>query len=212
MNTSFTTLSPVMENINTTPPEACLAGCSFPLTKGDFFQMLNYGSEGNFVHLKYGGYWDYTPEAIWEIYRDFAEPVSECLEAVGKLGVKVINQFKKNDLQKIREYKVFTLIAHYDYQKDEVDFFDGIIGKYNFVQVFPADFGGIIDLTLCNAVFIRNELRNKLGNRILSFNAELPIIQSLLLYKQVINNLKRFEINYIDCYTKTILDLKKTVP
>ena len=194
--------------INITKPQNCLLGCCLPLEKQQFLDHFNGRQERDFIRSQFAAYSDYSGESMWTtVYGLFASTIKGLLEDVRKTGVTVLERFSLHDLPKLSGFDVFTILAHYNDKDEMIELFDGLCSKSNFVIALPDAFTGIYDLTACNGSLIRDEIRKRLTNQIISYKDTLPIIQMLIIYKHVILNLEKRPINYIDCFDKTITDL-----
>ncbi|WP_290307885.1 hypothetical protein [Mucilaginibacter flavus] len=199
-----------LKALSITRPEDCVAGCSYPLSEADFLRLLHNGPPGNYVRFLYERDTKMlNDQAIWEKYAGFASKLAGHLQFIENNGVRVIYGFGAADFGQISGYSVFTLMAHYSKSGDEVSLFDGIANKTSFPGLIPAGFNGILDMSVCNAVIIRDELKRVMSNQVIAYDVVVPILQSLLVYKQVIRNLRRHQMNYIDCFVATISDLIK---
>jgi hypothetical protein len=194
-----------------TSPGDCVFGCCFPLSREDFFERYNLREEDDFLSSQLKNYLHMDTEHLWsDIYSDFATKISKAVNDIEKMGVRVIRNFSSQDIASVNKYRVFTLFAHFSKKRQQIEFADGLHDKTIFAERVDKGFSGMFDLTACNSVEIRNHFKKIFPDvQVISFNIEIPIITLMLIYKQVILNLSRNEINYIDCYLQTIKDLNK---
>jgi hypothetical protein len=188
-----------------TKPEQCFVGCCYPLDRSAFIESWNMEQERDFLRSQLGTYQGYNKEALWkDIYGEWTNIINSALDKMSEAGSRVKRQFGLDDLTSIESSDVFILLAHNSKGRELVELYDGLFTYEAFTKAIPGNFKGMMDLSLCNSDVIRNELKKRFSNQIISFKVELPIIQHVLFTKQVIINLQRFDVNYLDCYTTTI--------
>lgn len=166
------------------------------------------GEKRDFVRLKFKE--RENIDNIWSIqYVHFSTPLKKSWEEISQYGVQCILQFSLADLKKIEGYKVFSLFAHYNKERQLLELSDGLYTIDEFVASIPIGFKGIFDITACHSIYLRDGIKAKFNNQVIAYKEPLGIHGFMAFYKQIISNLNKYEINFIDCFTKTIEDLKK---
>jgi len=199
-----------MRPIKNTDPSRCLLACAYPLTREDYNRLFDRQPPSDFFTSQFKKL-PATPkkELVWsDLYSRFAASLTRGLKAVESCGGTVIRNFSIEHLAEVSNFEVFTLYAHYNQFIDRIELSDGLYSRDDFTKAIPGDYQGIFDLTLCNSVYVRNEIKKKFGSQqVISFADTIPIMAGMLFYQQLILNLSRYHINYIDCYRKTVKDL-----
>jgi hypothetical protein len=151
-----------------------------------------------------------NPEDVWNgQYQYFSKPLQHACETLANYGVHCITDFSLADLKKIEKYNVFTLFAHYNEKRSLLELADGLYTVDEYVDGLPIGFKGIFDITACDSDHLRDGIKKKFDNQVIAYCNPIGIHGFMALYKQIIFNLTQVEINYIDCFKKTIEDLTK---
>jgi len=179
------------------------------LTKESFRAVYDRYPPSDFFATQFSELTGYSREDLWrEIYADFASDISAGLSRIAGYGCRVIRDFTLRHLQEICGFKVFILFSHYNKMLNKLELSDGLYSKGDFAAAIPTYYTGIFDLTVCNSSLIRTEIKNTFpDNQVLSFGVEIEIIPGMLIHDQLIQNLLKTEINYLDSFMNTLEDL-----
>ena len=149
--------------------------------------MLRAGSENYILMMKF-----------------YVRLISSVTKELRNFGVTVLENFKFNDLMKITDYEIFTIVAHWIEKDRKIEFFDGLYSSTDIINKIPIDYKGILDLTICNSTLLQNELKRKRTNIVIANKQPATLEFRLILYKNVINSM-----NYTDALTELRISLLK---
>lgn len=91
-----------------------------------------------------------------------------------------------------------------------IELADGFVGVKEIVASFPADFSGVIDLTVCNSILIAEEIRRRCGGGLVLANEEVVYPEfRLRIYKAVIELLSLRPQPYQDAVYRVRKELKR---
>jgi len=80
-----------------------------------------------------------------------------------------------------------------------VEFSDGLFSIHDVVRAVPADFAGILDLTVCNSIMLGEEIRKKCDDCVVIINEKAASFDfRFALYRQIIRSLSRNPQSFLD--------------
>lgn len=123
-----------------------------PLTRDRFLADANDGRM-DFVRQWVASFVGYTPERLWRDYERIAGYGLQIVEEARKGGVHVVTDAPFASWPLItRTKEVVTLVAHWVAgSAPAIEYADGPRSLHEVVEALPADFAGVVDLTVCNS-------------------------------------------------------------
>lgn len=188
-------------------PKNCLLLVAFPLTEEEFLNDLRPESPKDYAKMTASKF-KFLPHFLWmHNHLPLVKTIKDCAGTVSPLGVTVKLQATPSDLNDISGYSVVTLVAHFNNKQQEVEFSDKLYSIDEVAGMADENFRGVFDLSVCNSKFLQDKLKDKYGDRcFVKANIDLAEIKiHLILYKNVIEMLSKFETNYLTA----MLNLKR---
>ena len=183
-------------------PHNCLLGIAVPLSREQFFHDLKPETEKDFVKSR-ARRMQLNAEALWTIdYEPMVRFVNITTRELMNLGVTVITNFTLNDLTKIGNMDVFTLIAHWNENKSTIELNDKMVTTETLVGQVPVDFKGIFDLTVCHSINLQTAIKKRFSNLVIANEHAASVEYRLINYKYCMLYVRDKECTYIDALTE----------
>lgn len=194
-----------MEPLNSnTKPANCLLLIAFSLTETEFIKDLSPESIKEYARLTASNY-KLLPHFLWlHHHLPLVNAIKNTAAAVERLGVTVqLNTTLKN-LQPLAGFDIVTIVAHFNNEKCQIELSDRLHSIDEFVAHTDNNFRGIFDLSVCNSTLLQDRLKEKFGDTcFVKANRDLAEIKiHLVLYKNVIEMLNKFDTNYLTAMMK----------
>lgn len=197
--------------IGITSPDKCLLCIALPTTYEEFIELTSSEERSNFVWYNYVRPYNlYTQDARWKQYQVLLEIIMDTVNEVREAGGNVILSFSGKDLERIADYDVVTIVAHWIESKGCLEFFDGFYTPEKFIEWMPANFIGLLDLTVCYSVQLISKIKEQYSGCLTLSNSEATQLEFRLpFYKAIIKLLKISPMSYMDAYTFLMKQLIK---
>ncbi len=135
----------------------CAISCAFPTNRDDFFTSRRQ-AHSEYVKRFLGG---------WEQYEAVSSHLSHCIQRYRVLGVaRVEERVTATQLRALMQtFKVVILFAHRieEASGDQyIELWESKIDPESFVELVPAEFTGVIDLSVCGPGMFVDKLNRRL--------------------------------------------------
>ena len=141
-------------------PNDCALLVAVPLQRSEFLADLAAGTDflAHFVAAQQSR----DIDILWATYDASAGVAAASVERARRRGVKVLRRAALADFTRcLNEFQVVTLVAHWRVGGLAVEFADGLAPVDRVVAAVPQTFDGVLDLTICNARVLAQEIRRR---------------------------------------------------
>jgi hypothetical protein len=188
-------------------PGDCLLAISLPLKKEDFIRDL-YSDSKDYAKSRKMRY-KFNDDALWETdHAPFVESYKKYRREMTDYGLTVKEDFRISDLRDIGKYDVTTFITHSIVASRQIEFYDGLYTDADFVENLPVAHNKILDLTICNSIFLQDAIKQKYKECIVFANKHPANLDfRLIFYRSLMKLLFSRDLNYLDAFTELRLNL-----
>ena len=141
-------------------PSDCALLVTVPLQRSEFLADLAAGSDflAHFVASQRSR----DIDVLWATYDASAGVAAASMDRAKRRGVTVIRRAVLADFARsLTDFQVVTLVAHWRAGGLAVEFADGLAPIEQVVAAVPPAFDGVLDLTICNARLLAQEIRRR---------------------------------------------------
>ena len=115
------------------------------------------------------------------------EDVEECVNELKEFDVDVRSHICLDVLADMNNYDIVIVMAHYDVQSDAMLLQDTSISMDDFVNCLPADFKGVLDLSICNSVLNLDRIKRRCPDcQIQVALSGVPLLRRVILYPSLV--------------------------
>ena len=141
-------------------PSDCALLVAVPLQRSEFLADLAAGTDflAHFVAAQQSR----DIDVLWATYDASAAIAAASVERARRRGVNVKRRAVLADFARcLNDFEVVTLVAHWRAGGLAVEFADGLAPIERVVASVPQAFDGVLDLTICNARGLAEEIRRR---------------------------------------------------
>lgn len=190
-------------------PRDCVLAYALPRSRQDYVNDLAAGESKDLVRGIERSLMVNSDMLGWDLkFADQARVAEVTLKRISHLGCRVIYDVKLGDISGLFvDASVVTLFAHWT--GDKIELRDGLHEASIIARQIPEDYGGLIDLAVCQSDQLSNNIR-KLHYKTLvqSSRKRVAFVLHLLLYELVLQCLseqpKDFASTSIEVHKKLI--------
>jgi hypothetical protein len=179
-------------------PADCALLLAVPLRRSEFLADLAAGTDflAHFVARQRSR----DIDVLWATYDASAAMAYASAERARRRGVTVRRRAVLADFARcLHEFQVVTLVAHWRAAGLAVEFADGLAPVECVVEAVPPAFEGVLDLTVCNARPLAEEIRRRCPRaRIIDNPFPATLDMGLELYNATMDLLQRHQMPYED--------------
>jgi len=194
-------------------PKDCILLVAFPMTEERFINDLKPASSNDYAKSTANRY-KLLPRALWQYHHlPLVKVITNVAATVQQQGVTVKLNTSLDDLQELSEFSVVTIVAHFKEASRQIELCDGLHSINTVTSQFDKKFCGVVDLSVCNSVYLQDGIKEKLGdNCLIRANRDPAEIKlHLIMYKQVIAILSQLEVNYLQEMIKFRMNLNQYI-
>ena len=141
-------------------PSDCALLVTVPLQRPEFLADLAAGTD--FLTQFVASQRSRDIDVLWATYDASAGVAAASAERAGRRGVTVVRRAALADFARcLNDFQVVTLVAHWRAGGLAVEFADGLAPIDRVVAAVPQTFDGVLDLTICNARPLAQEIRRR---------------------------------------------------
>ena len=179
-------------------PTDCALLVAVPLQRSEFLADLAAGTD--FLAHFLASQKSRDVDVLWATYDASAAIAAASAERARRRGVTVLRRAVLADFARcLNDFQVTTLVAHWRAGGLAVEFADGLAPIDRIVASVPQAFDGVLDLTICNARLLAQEMRRRCPRAQIidnPFPATLDI--GLEFYNATMDLVSRREMRYQD--------------
>lgn len=177
---------------NNIKPKDCLLVIGIPLTIEDFLKDIKKDSDKDFAKSVQRGF-KLNETQLIEKYQNFINLFNKNIEEIRDLGGNVITNFSLSELNKIHDYKVFTLVSHWRSSRILISDVKNLNNIKDIIIENPLIFNELSNLLKTTNSISLSELLILELNKLLKDNN---------FYKNISSPYNKNELPYPDVYTE----------
>lgn len=180
-------------------PRQCAMGFGIPTTWDAFAEVIDTPCNREFIPVHYRSNWN-------RYYHDVASHFDDVLPELAALGVTICHKLTRGMLSTLlgaRDCRVLILFTHFN--TSAVEFFDGLTGIGDFVDLIPCQFDGILDLCVCHPESLVKRLTKERPRCLKRYSPKraTPVIW-IYFYQALFLSLAGADINYGQALRQTV--------
>ena len=178
------------------------------------FKALHIRNTSDFIRSISNGNTETTDEA-WNKFKRTAKQINSTLSMLVKWGATVVSGFTLDDLKTISGYDIAIVIAHHSDNSDKIEIGGDLVSTDQFVDAFPINLSGTVDLTSCYSAYLIPKLKARNPYcKFIGIDVATTISFRLFLLEEVLKLMRdNDKISYKEALTESLTTLSKlTIP
>ena len=179
-------------------PSDCALLVAVPLQRSEFLADLAAGTD--FLAQFVAAQRSRDIDILWATYDASAGVAAASAERARRHGVTVVQRAGLADFARaLNAFQVVTLVAHWRAGGLAIEFADGLAPIERVVAAVPQDFDGVLDLTICNAGLLAQEIRRRCPRgQIIDNSFPATLDMGLEFYNATMDLMQRRHMRYQD--------------
>ena len=96
---------------------------------------------------------------LWSIYKNTAKEIERTISCIKARGAIIVDCLSIDDVKAIDNFDIVIVVAHHSSSANEIELFDGMHKDDTFVESFPSEFSGWLDLSCCESERLQSLFR-----------------------------------------------------
>lgn len=150
---------------------------------------------------------------LWNIYEKTAKEIVRTISCFKERGATIVDCLSIGELKEIDGFDVVIIVAHHSSSANEIELYDGMHGDEAFVDAFPSEFSGWIDLSCCESERLQSLLRIHLTNpdaHIIAPDRKTAVNFRMEMYSKIVKEMcEEKEFEYFDAFKKVVKEYQE---
>lgn len=150
---------------------------------------------------------------LWNIYKKTAKEIVRTISCIIERGATIVDCLSIGELKEIDGFDVVIIVAHHSSSANEIELYDGMHGDEAFVDAFPSEFSGWIDLSCCESERLQSLLRIHLTNpdaHIIAPDRKTAVKFRMEMYSKIVKEMcEEKEFEYFDAFKKVVKEYQE---
>ena len=150
---------------------------------------------------------------LWNIYKKTAKEIVRTISCIKERGATIVDCLSIGELKEIDGFDVVIIVAHHSSSANEIELYDGMHGDDAFVDAFPSEFSGWIDLSCCESERLQSLLRIHLTNpdaHIIAPDRKTAVNFRMEMYSKIVKEMcEEKEFEYFDAFKKVVKEYQE---
>ena len=100
-----------------------------------------------------------TDHDLWNYYKKTAKEINNTISYIKERGTTVIDSLSIGDIKSFDNFDVVIIVAHHSSSANEIELCGGMVKDEDFVEAFPSEFSGWLDLSCCESERLQSLMR-----------------------------------------------------
>lgn len=150
---------------------------------------------------------------LWNIYKKTAKEIVQTISCIKERGATIVDCLSIGELKEIDGFDVVIIVAHHSSSANEIELYDGMHGDEAFVDAFPSEFSGWIDLSCCESERLQSLLRIHLISpdaHIIAPDRKTAVNFRMEMYSKIVKEMcEEKEFEYFDAFKKVVKEYQE---
>lgn len=156
-----------------------------------------------------------TDKDLWNYYKKTAKEINNTISYIKERGTTVVDSLSIGDIRAFDNFDVVIIVAHHSSSANEIELCSGMVKDEDFVEVFPSDFAGWLDLSCCESEHLQSLMRIRLTNpdaHIIAPERKTAVNFRMEMYSKIVKRMcEETELEYFDAFKIVVKEYQKQI-
>lgn len=152
---------------------------------------------------------------LWSIYKNTAKEIERTISCIKARGAIIVDCLSIDDVKAIDNFDIVIIVAHHSSSANEIELFDGMHKDDTFVESFPSEFSGWLDLSCCESERLQSLFRIHLTSadaHIIAPDRKTAVNFRMEMYSKIIKEMcEDKEYEYFDAFKKVVKEYQEQI-
>ena len=179
-----------------------LFAIAVPYTEEQFYRVCRRNDSDFISGLKQK--YKCANKDLWSIYKNTAKEIERTISCIKARGAIIVDCLSIDDVKAIDNFDIVIVVAHHSSSANEIELFDGMHKDDTFVESFPSEFSGWLDLSCCESERLQSLFRIHLTStdaHIIAPDRKTAVNFRMEMYSKIIKKMcEETELDYFDAF------------